>query len=66
MIIWNFLLLKKFMENVMKYRVYTSYCLEVEANSQEEAERKAQEDIAKREGISGNWVWCEDFDGILI
>lgn len=50
----------------MKYRVYTSYCLEVDAKTPEEAERIAQEDISKRIGIDGNWVWCEDFDTIQI
>lgn len=48
-----------------KFTVYTSYCLEVEAETHEEAERKANENIVKLDGLGGDWCWCEDFDAVL-
>lgn len=48
-----------------KYKVYTSYCLEVEAETYVEAEAKAEENISKLDGLGGDWCWCEDFDAVL-
>lgn len=47
-----------------KFKVFTSYCLNVEADSYEEAEMKAEQSILQLEGLGGDWCWCEDLDVI--
>ena len=48
-----------------KYRVITEYSLEVEADSKTEAEEIAMRDLEKREGLGGNWVWCENLTDVI-
>lgn len=48
------------------FKVYTKYCLEVEAETHEEAERKADENHSHLYGLGDDWCWCEDFDAVLV
>lgn len=58
--------LNKKIHSKKMFKVHTSYCLEVEAETQEEAEQKANKNISKLDGLGGDWCWCENFDAVLV
>ena len=43
-----------------QYDVKTGYVLRVTADTQEQAEKVAMEDLCHRHGLDGNWVWTEE------
>lgn len=45
-----------------QYDVKTSYVLRVTAETKAQAEMIAMDDLCKRQGLGGNWVWNENTD----